>query len=198
MNNFEKNLIFQKKKLVSDFYCQELINYFEFISENQPGSSGGYRKINRKQKNSIDITINLDTDHSPIIETFKIFLWQGISEMIEKYPFTYLKKLESWRVYPKCNIQKYNPLGGFYKTHCEHGAALPDGDSTYANRILSWMVYLNDVTDKGGTCFPIQNITLKARVGDLYIWPAGWSHMHHGVPSPSQTKYIITGWINYI
>lgn len=65
MNNFEKNLIFQKKKLLSDFYCQELINYFELVSNNQPGSSGGYRKINRKQKNSIDITVNLDTDHRP-------------------------------------------------------------------------------------------------------------------------------------
>ena len=31
----------------------------------------------------------------------------------------------------------------------------------------------------------------------IYIWPAGWSHMHHGVPSPSQIKYIITGWVNF-
>ena len=59
------------------------------------------------------------------------------------------------------------------------------------------MFYLNDVTDKGGTCFPSQNKTLKARVGDLYICPAYFTHSHYGVPSPSQIKYIATGWCNF-
>ena len=65
------------------------------------------------------------------------------------------------------------------------------------NRVLAWMFYLNDVTDKGGTRFPQQNITLKARAGDLYIWPSYFTHSHHGVASPTQVKYIATGWIDF-
>lgn len=197
MNNFEKNCIFQKKKALSKFFCNELINHFEMVSTNQVGSSGGMYNFNRMKKNSIDISSNLFEDHSPIIETFRLKLFQGISEMIKVHPFKYLTYVPTWSVYNDFNIQKYNPGQGFYRTHCEHGPTAKDGNGMYSNRILSWMVYLNDVTDKGGTHFPIQNITLKARAGDLYIWPAGWTHMHHGIPSPSQTKYIITGWVNF-
>lgn len=197
MNKFEKNCIFQKRKCLSPMYCEELIKYFEMISDNKIGSSGGVYNYNRRVKNSIDVSTNLYVDNSPIIETLKVKLFQASKEMCEKEPFTYLTTLSTWSFYGEFNIQKYNPGGGFYQTHCEHSPTSKDGDGMYSNRILSWMFYLNDVTDRGGTHFPIQNITLKARKGDLYIWPAGWSHMHHGVPSPSQTKYIATGWVNY-
>ena len=65
------------------------------------------------------------------------------------------------------------------------------------SRVLAWMFYLNDVTDKGGPRFPRHNLTLKARAGDLYIWPAYFTHSHHGIASPTQVKYIATGWVNF-
>ena len=188
--------------MLSKFFCDELINHFEMCSENQVGSSGGLYGFNRRRKNSVDISSSLFDDHSPIIETFRIKLFQGIQEMLQVETFKHLETIPSWSVFNEFNIQKYNPGQGYYETHCEHGPTAKKSTGKYSvgmysNRILSWMVYLNDVKDKGGTHFPIQNITLKARVGDLYIWPAGWTHMHHGVPSPSQIKYIITGWVNY-
>ena len=121
----------------------------------------------------------------------------------------------TWGLAPQFHIQKYNP-GDFYgskvgkapkmgkdpekidfKTtleaglseHCEHGRSEHD-----SLRILAWMVYLNDIKKDGGTCWPQQNFTAKPRAGDIYIWPAAWTHSHFGIPAPEETKYILTGW----
>ena len=64
-------------------------------------------------------------------------------------------------------------------------------------RVLAWMVYLNDIKKDGGTRWPQQNFTSKPRSGDLYIWPAGWTHSHYGVPALKETKYIVTGWCSF-
>ena len=71
----------------------------------------------------------------------------------------------------------------------EHGK-----DEHDCRRILGWMVYLNDIKYKGGTCWPQQRFTSRPRQGDLYIWPAAWTHSHYVVPAPKEIKYIVTGW----
>ena len=63
---------------------------------------------------------------------------------------------------------------------------------------MVFMTYLNDVTDGGGTEFYYQNKITEARKGKTLIWPADWTHTHRGVVSPTQDKYIITGWLNYV
>ena len=56
---------------------------------------------------------------------------------------------------------------------------------------------MNTVTDQGGTHFTNYDVTTDAVEGRLVIWPAYWTHTHHGVMSPSQTKYIATGWYEF-
>jgi hypothetical protein len=60
------------------------------------------------------------------------------------------------------------------------------------------MTYLNDVEDGGGTEFLNQKLVVHAKKGKTLIWPADWTHTHRGVVSPTQEKYIITGWLNYM
>ena len=55
-------------------------------------------------------------------------------------------------------------------------------------------IYLNDIKIKGGTCWPQQSFTSKPEAGDLYIWPAGWTHSHYGIPAPKENKYFMSGW----
>ena len=65
-------------------------------------------------------------------------------------------------------------------------------------RQLVYMLYLNTVTDKGGTRFPYQKITTPAIKGNLILWPAEFTHPHQGIISPTQEKYIATGWFDIV
>ena len=67
-----------------------------------------------------------------------------------------------------------------------------------SKRVLVWMLYLNTVTDLGGTEFDYQNFTCKAESGKMVIWPPYWTHFHKSQVSPSQVKYIMTGWFAYV
>ena len=89
------------------------------------------------------------------------------------------------------NIQYYKPKGGFPKLHYETSPQTP-------LRCVVYMLYLNDVTDGGGTNFPFQNITTHAVKGDLILWPADFTHPHRGIISDTQEKYICTGWFEYV
>jgi hypothetical protein len=59
------------------------------------------------------------------------------------------------------------------------------------------MTYLNDVTDHGETEFYYQNLKVTPQKGKTVIWPADWTHTHRGIVSPTQDKYIVTGWFDY-
>jgi len=131
----------------------------------------------------------------------KSILLNGVSEYIKKHPYLEFK----YNPYVKMMIdnhfmiKKFLP-GEFYgctgtsepseAEHMEEGPLGSEGEK----RILAWMIYLNDIKNKGGTCFPQQNFTAKPRAGDLYIWPAGWTHSHYGIPAPKEKKYFISGW----
>ena len=111
---------------------------------------------------------------------------------IEKYKkdFPDINKLPPWRCTSVYNVQKYNPKDGFYKSHCEVT------DKLSSIRILVWMIYLNTLQD-GGTLFPTYQTGIRAKQGRLVIWPSYWTHMHKGQISPTETKYIATGWYEF-
>jgi len=94
-------------------------------------------------------------------------------------------------VSPTCQLSKYEPNNYYENIHCDVG-------KTCRNRIFAWMIYLNDIKVGGGTYFVHQEFTTKPISGNLYIWPAGWTHMHVGVNAPHETKYILTGWVEYV
>ena len=85
------------------------------------------------------------------------------------------------------------PSEGYFVYHCENSG--PEKD--IVNRVLAWMIYLNDVTDGGHTEFLNQKKKYQPRTGDVLIWPAYFTHTHRGITSKSQTKYIATGWFNF-
>jgi hypothetical protein len=88
-------------------------------------------------------------------------------------------------------LQKTPIKGGYSMWHCEQGSG------GAATRVLSWMVYLNDVEEGGETEFLYQGFKQKAEKGTLVIWPASYTHTHRGNPPYSNEKYIITGWANF-
>ena len=175
--------ISHKKKALDYQTCNDVIDLFE-------KSNPTLRKEHDYYAIFPDIThIKYQILHS----TLRTYL----KEYGKKHSF--LGKRSNWDIEEMFNIQKYNP-GQYYDSwsdteywegHCEQQR------SGSVSRVLGWMFYLNDIKKDGGTCWPQQNFTTKPRAGDLYIWPAGWTHSHYGIPAPKEIKYIITGWCSW-
>jgi len=91
------------------------------------------------------------------------------------------------------NIQHYAPGQGFFTWHSERAQHNPKT----IRRHLVFMTYLNTVSDGGYTEFKFQNIRVQPQKGLTLIWPADWTWTHRGVTSPTEHKYIATGWLGF-
>ena len=90
------------------------------------------------------------------------------------------------------NMQKYDPGEAYYAYHCERAGM------KHSNRILVWSIYLNDIYDCGETEFFYHHHYEMARKGKMIVFPTDWTHLHRGIVSPTETKYILTGWYTFI
>jgi Rps23 Pro-64 3,4-dihydroxylase Tpa1-like proline 4-hydroxylase len=92
-------------------------------------------------------------------------------------------------------IQKYShdQHGGYYAFHHEVSSR------SSMHRVMSYILYLNDIDEGGETEFLHQGIRIKPEVGKLVFFPAYFTHTHRGNPVLSkQDKYIMTGWMEFI
>ena len=169
--------IFYKRKALTLIQCKSIIDFFENSEqEDKDENSRGY--------------FVLYTDYDSL--QIRDVLSKNLKEYVDKHNF--LNRLYAgWDVTYRVHLQKYLPGIAYSGEHMEHGK--DEWDST---RLLAWMFYLNDIKKDGGTRWPQQNFTSKPRAGDLYIWPAGWTHSHHGIAAPNEIKYIITGWCEFL
>ena len=169
---------------VSNEICNDLINYFnDNIEYKTIGEIG--KGVDKNVKDSLDVHFFNQSTNKKINNFFKT-LSKYVVKYITKYEINGLIKTHMVN-----NIQYYKPGKGYPTLHYERSTTSP-------KRILAYMLYLNTVTDKGGTEFPFQKKTLSANKGDLIIWPAEFTHPHKGIISPTQEKYIATGWFELI
>ena len=56
-----------------------------------------------------------------------------------------------------------------------------------------WMIYLNDINDRGWTEFFYQQHYEIPKAGKIVCCLCDWTHTHRGIVSPTETKYILTG-----
>ena len=115
--------------------------------------------------------------------------WQ---QLYEASGHTELQERAQRSVDPTLKVQRTPPGGGFNVPHFEQG-----GGEGICNRHAVWMLYLNDVPNGGMTSFPVQGLDLQPKAGTMVIWPAAYTHLHHGNPPIDCWKYVITGWYTY-
>ena len=182
------NFIYEFK--IDDKICDGLIQYhknntehkFEGHIVNQYGES----TVDKDWKESIDVQFYRCSNDPVIIKYF-----EAIHIACNEYALKY--DLNRYDAAFTNLIQYYHKNGGFKKWHNERGA-FGDSKNIVTNRGLVYMTYLNTVTDQGETEFKYQKIKYKPVKGKSLIWPTDFTHTHRGIPSPTQEKWIATGW----
>ena len=174
--------------------CDDIIDFFNNSEYSKNRKHRGEMLIGLRPdlKDSYDLSLQFDANINEAITKWEDHLGVATQEYKKLYPNC--NRWGSWTTYKNYNIQHYKPGGGYHMWHCERTNA----DYPVCNRYLTFMTYLNDVDDGGGTEFSDQKLTIKAEKGKTIIWPSDWMFTHRGVVSPTEHKYIITGWYNFI
>ena len=164
-----------------DFVCDKLIEYHKENTE--------YKKSNyHKEKNSTDVLVFNHSQNETVISFFNI-LTECIKSYIDEF------KIGDSSTHFRTNdiniIKHYKPGESYFEWHSERNNMLQ------TRRQLAYMLYLNDVTDGGETIFKYQDVKLTPKKGLCTIWPSDFTHLHKGLTSKTQDKYIITGWVEY-
>ena len=202
-----ENFIMEIPKAFKKGFCKKLINKFENNpKQHSKGVVGdnnkGQKVVAHKVKDDTEIQFDpsfLATDWKNDLETITKQVEVNMKKYVERYSFTDdasqlpcgLHGIADICLEGGFNMQRFDPGKGFFTYHCETGA-----DSNSYRQIV-WMIYLNDIEEKGGTLFKYQNMRIAPEAGKMLIWPAGWTHFHKSEVAPKETKYIITGWYQY-
>ena len=167
--------------------CDSIINYIDTCPNIERGLMGMGVDVSKKDSWDIHNSFGNETDVDRTIHN-------ALSECLKDYKIKNpeLDSIGYWGLENRYNLQKYLPGGGYPQPHCEAGFV---DDS---QRVIVWMIYLNTVTDEGGTRFPQYDLTTDAVAGRVVLWPTSWTHFHHGIISKTQEKYIATGWYSFL
>lgn len=189
--------LYSKEKAIPSKLCKDFIREFESSNEKHPGISYNKDKghyLSNDIKKSTDLSFDPSFLNDPTWSPLLVPLVNILHKELANYELRYEKgihNIEPIRLFEYFNLQRYLPEEGFYQYHCERAGW------KYLPRVLVWMVYLNDVTDRGETEFYYQQHYETPKEGKIIIWPSDWTYLHRGVASPTQTKYILTGWFSH-
>jgi hypothetical protein len=173
--------------------CNNIINYFESLREyNFVVDQDQYTSLPGARKDETVFLLHPDVitlpKGSPIVFPFIDSLWQCYEDYTKE--FEILKTASKHGLY-MLRIQRTNLGGGFHGWHFEN-----TGNET-SNRLVTFMMYLNDVEEGGETEFLYLHKRIKPKAGTMLIWPSTYTHTHRGNPPLTNTKYILTGWLTY-
>ena len=179
--------------IFKNFMTDELINSYLTFFKNCEEQGAVYPRVE-------DETVVSDNAISTIMGSVNTALTYSNKPFIDMffkdvYPlyvqkYSYLKKLATHNIL-EVKIQKTKVGEGYHMWHCENA------EMKARNRILAFMVYLNDVDEGGETEFLYQKCRFKPEKNTLLVWPSQFTHVHRGNPPLSNDKYIITGWVEY-
>jgi prolyl 4-hydroxylase len=167
--------------------CDQLIRYHRDSPYQRQGIMTGSSNLDKSQKDSTDVTL----EPSPLANTYIKLVHDVAREYVKLYPWA-AKNMAPWGIIEPMGIQHYKPGQGYFAWHYERD----NTNDRIARRHLVFMTYLNDVHDQGGTEFLHQNLITQPEKGLTLVWPADWTFTHRGVVSPTEDKYIVTGWFS--
>jgi len=183
--------------------CSEIVTIFDNEPNKRDGRTVG--GVNKDVKSTSDIIIPMvDSTWGNIYVLLKRELMHNVglytNKINKKDDFRSINnntKVDDFCIlksdlilYEHLMVQKYTQNLGRYIYHNDFVIS-PD-DKTM--RVLTFLWYLNDVSDGGETVFD-GKYAIRPKSGTLIIFPSSWVYPHCGKMPKSNDKYIITGWL---
>ena len=183
---FYDNFIGFYENAFADELCDELLQIFSIVE-----NSNALMVNERISRKDTSFVLSQFFEYNQISKVCNDIIWQSLSHYVSKYEF--LKNISFYN--PTLRLQKTDISGGFHQWHCENPYVTNDLEK---DRILAWMVYLNDDFEGGETEYLHFAKRVNPKKGTLMVWPTGFTHLHRGNQVlGGNPKYILTGWIYY-
>lgn len=197
MNTEYKEFIGIYRDVYPEGYCQHLINEFERLVNSGAGSNrqrGEGAPKHRKDDMQLGLNFGVHSVADFQDKSSTGLFFDGLQQCYDAYAeqFSVLKNGKITGTAMK--MQRTDPGGGYHVWHGEQG----NGD--HADRVLVYMLYLNDLgeQDGGETEFLYQRLRLRPQANTMILWPAPFTHAHRGnTVLGNISKYIVTGWFYY-
>lgn len=180
------------KNAFSKQYCETVIDYYEkMVLAGHAQTRFETEQADRTVKDDSQVYCD-EIDYLPLrikVREFNEIFWGKCYPIYEREYSVIKESARHTNFHFK--LQKTKIGGGYHIWHYESGAR------EYSNRLLAWILYLNDVHEGGETEFLYQHMRIKPEQGTLVMWPAAFTHTHRGNPPLSNEKYIVTGWTEF-
>ncbi len=92
------------------------------------------------------------------------------------------------RYWEATNYVRYGE-GQHFQEHHDHGYSY--------NCVVSLVGFPNDDYEGGELYFRLQNVQVKARAGDVYVFPSNFMYPHRAMPVKSGVKYSMVTMLDY-
>ena len=177
---------FIEEYTINSLLCDDFIKYFNNHTEYKTQGTIAGGKIDKSIKDSIDVVF-YNNSNDVTIKTF----FKSLQLYVRQYVKKYFNVGHNVHTCSDHLIQYYKKGSGYKALHYER-------ESLYtARRQLVYTLYCNTLKN-GGTEFPHQKKIIHAQKGKLIIFPSDFTHLHKGIISDTQEKYIVTGWFEII
>ena len=179
-------------KTINQNTCNEFIEYYDWIvkhhynyysNENQ---IYGISKAEGQEDESVFLNASSPQYPDPLCEKYWKSLNNCLKEYIKKYKISVSGDLHSWLF----KVHRVKEKQGYHVWHCENPVY------EVRDRFLAYMTYIQAPQEGGETEFLFQSKRIEPVVGRTLIWPAGFTHIHRGLPPLDGEKMYITGWFN--
>jgi hypothetical protein len=190
-----ENFVGQFNDTLSQEECQGIIDYFEELNKLNLTSdrmvSENVQKHVKNDSTAFLLQPQVLSLHKTnlLLQGFLTVFWHCYNLYASE--FSILGESESHTI-KSIRLQKTLPGGGYHNWHFEASTSLT------SNRVLAWILYLNDVEEGGETEFLYLRKRISPKAGTLIMWPAGFTHAHRGNPPLVSEKYILTGWVEFL
>jgi len=181
--------------LFSSELCQSLIEHFERVDK----AGGTYNRrqgFDRASHITEDDAVDFNNHTFPLCDEIKteskefltVFWGAAYKLYFEKY--SVLADVATHQIF-NLKLQRTKPGGGYHVWHMERAS------SANRDRIMTFILYLNDVYEGGETEFLYFKRRITPKIGRFVLWPTDYPHTHRGNPPLKGYKYILTGWVEF-